>query len=170
MKEKLFSQRNMIAIIIFSVVSAALGLVKIPGPAGSIALDSAPAFFAALFFSPLVGAIVGCVGHLGSALTGGWPLGGLHLYVAVEMFVWVWIFGFIANRHKTIPVLIVSGVIAALLNGVVGTLLLIITPIWHLEAAFAFKLVWVLLIAAAVNIALAIVAYILIVKIKISNL
>jgi uncharacterized membrane protein len=170
MNIKFFSQKNMIAIIIFSVVSAALGLVKIPGPAGSIALDSAPAFFAALYFSPMVGAVVGLVGHLGSALTGGWPLGGLHIYVAIEMFIWVLIFGFFASRHKTILILLFAGILAAILNGVIGTLLLTVTPICNLEWAFATKLIWVLLIAAIVNITLAITAYILIVKIKLSNL
>jgi uncharacterized membrane protein len=170
MENKFFSQKNVIAIIIFSVVSTALGLAKIPSPVGSIALDSAPAFFCALFFSPLVGAIVGLIGHFGSALTGGFPLGCLHIYVAIEMFVWVWIFGLIVNKRKTIPMLFLSGAIAAFLNGVVGALLLAITPIWNIELGFAKTLIWFLLFAAILNIAFAIITYILIVKTKLSNL
>ena len=170
MNNSLFSQRNIIAVIIFSVVSTAMGLVKIPGPAGSIALDSAPAFFAALFFSPFVGAIVGLIGHIGSAATAGFPFGGLHIYVAFEMFLWVLIFGYVAKIKKTTPVLIISGIIAAILNGFLGPLLLTITPIFNLEFNIAKGLIPFLLFAATVNIALAIVSFILIVKTKISNL
>jgi riboflavin transporter len=170
MESKTFSQRNMIAIIIFSVVSTALGLVKIPGPAGSIALDSAPAFFVALFFSPIVGALVGFIGHIGSAATAGFPFGGLHIYVAIEMFIWVLIFGYIAKLKKTVPIIVLSGVIATLLNGLIGPLLLSITPIFNLELNIAKGLIPFLLVAAAINIILAIVAYVLIAKTKISNL
>lgn len=170
MESKTFSQRNMIAIIIFSVVSAALGLVKIPGPAGSIALDSAPAFFAALFFSPIVGAFVGLIGHIGSAATAGFPFGGLHIYVALEMFIWVLLFGYIAKIKKTIPIVLIAGILAALLNGIVGPLLLTITPIFNLELNIAKGLIPFLLVAASINIALAIISYILISKTKISNL
>jgi riboflavin transporter len=170
MESKTFSQRNMIAIIIFSVVSTTLGLVKIPGPAGSIALDSAPAFFAALFFSPIVGAFVGFIGHIGSAATAGFPFGGLHIYVALEMFIWVLIFGYIAKRKKTVPIILISGIIAALLNGIVGPLFLTITPVFNLELNIAKGLIPFLLIAATVNIALAIISYVLIAKTKISNL
>jgi uncharacterized membrane protein len=170
MESKTFSQRNMIAIIIFSVVSTALGLVKIPGPAGSIALDSAPAFFAALFFSPIVGALVGLIGHLGSAATAGFPFGGLHAYVAIEMFLWILIFGYIAKFKKTVPIIVLSGVIAALLNGVIGPILLSFTPIFYLELNVAKGLIPFLLVAATINIILAIVAYVLISKTKIPNL
>lgn len=170
MKSSDFSQRNIIAVIIFSVVSTAMGLVKIPGPAGSIALDSAPAFFAALFFSPIVGAIVGFVGHIGSAATAGFPFGGLHIYVAIEMFLWVLMFGYLAKIKKTVPVLIISGTMAAIMNGVLGPLILTITPIFNLEYSIAKGLIPFLLFAAAVNIALAIVSFVLIVKTKISNL
>ncbi len=170
MKNDSFSSRNLIAIIIFSVVSTALGLIKIPGPAGSIALDSAPAFFAAVFFTPLVGAFVGLIGHIGSAATAGFPFGGLHIYVAVEMFFWCLIFGYISKIKRQKIYLFISGIIAVLLNGIIGPLLLMITPVFNLEKAVATSLIPFLLFAAAANIIMAIIAYLLIVRTKISNL
>ncbi|MBK8548407.1 MAG: ECF transporter S component [Saprospiraceae bacterium] len=170
MKEGNKIEQEIVAIVIFSAVSAALGLVKIPGPAGSIALDSAPAFFAALYFSPRVGALVGLIGHLASAATAGFPFGGLHVYVAIEMLLWVFVFGYLISYKKTIHVIIGVGLIAIILNGVIGPLLLTITPVFYLELKIAQGLILFLSFAASINVVLAIVAYILISKTKISNI
>lgn len=170
MKENKKFEREIVAIIIFSAVSTALGLVKIPGPAGSIALDSAPAFFAALYFSPRVGALVGFIGHICSAATAGFPFGGLHVYVAIEMFAWVLIFGYLSSFKKTIPFIGLAGIIAIILNGIISPLLLTITPVFNLEIKVAQGLMPFLSVAAAINVVLAITAYYLISKTKISNI
>lgn len=170
MKENKKFEREIVAIVIFSAVSAALGLVKIPGPAGSIALDSAPAFFAALYFSPRVGALVGLLGHLASAATAGFPFGGLHIYVALEMLLWVYIFGYLISLNKSIRVIVVVGLFAIILNGIIGPLLLTLTPIFNLELKIAQGLIVFLTVAASINVILAIVAYNFISKTKISNI
>jgi len=170
MKENRKIERELVAIVIFSAVSAALGLVKIPGPTGSIALDSAPAFFAALYFSPRVGALVGLIGHISSAATAGFPLGGLHIYIAIEMFFWVAIFGYLSSIRKTIPFISIVGLLTIILNGVIGPLLLTITPIFNLELNIAKGLILFLSFAALINVLLASVAYVFISKTKIANI
>lgn len=167
---KTSSTRNIIIIIVFTVVSAALSLVKIPSPAGSIALDSAPGFFVAAFFSPILGAIVGGLGHLASAATGGFPFGLLHLYVSFEMFLWCLIFGFIIKKYDSKFSLYFAASIALIANGLIGPLVLTITPVVNLPLSMAKALIPFLLLAAAANIFLASIAFVLISKLNIQGL
>ena len=159
-------QNKVTTILILSIVSTALSMLKIPGPAGSIVLDSAPAFFASLIFSPIVGGFVGLFGHLGFAVTGNFPYGGLHIWIALEMFVLVVMFGYIAKIRNTIGCLLISGIITAFLNGVGAPMLLTITPVFHMEYNTAKGLIPLLLLVAGINILLAIVTYLLIIKTK----
>ncbi len=110
---------RMAILIALSVVGA---LIKIPSPTGTVALDAVPAYFAALAFHPLEGGIIGAIGHIITAMTTGFPLGvPLHLLVAAEMVVFVWVFGYLARRVNVI----VAAVVAVILNGFVGALLTI---------------------------------------------
>ena len=69
----------------FTALSAVGSLIKIPSPIGSLALDSSPGFLAALFFGPLEGAVVCGLGHLATATISGFPLGYLHIPIALGM-------------------------------------------------------------------------------------
>ncbi|ATA60482.1 MULTISPECIES: ECF transporter S component [Geobacillus] len=66
-------------------LSVAGSFIKLPTFVGSIALDSAPALVAAAILGPRAGAAVAGLGHLISAVVGGWPLGPFHWLVALEM-------------------------------------------------------------------------------------
>jgi uncharacterized membrane protein len=69
----------------FTALSAVGSLIKIPSPIGSLALDSSPGFFAALFFGPIEGAVVCGLGHIATATISGFPLGYLHIPIALGM-------------------------------------------------------------------------------------
>ncbi|MED0653064.1 ECF transporter S component [Anoxybacillus geothermalis] len=66
-------------------LSAIGSFIKLPTFVGSIALDSAPALVAAAILGPRAGAAVAGLGHLISAVVGGWRLGPFHWLVALEM-------------------------------------------------------------------------------------
>jgi len=147
--------RHLITISVFSALSIVGGLIKLPSFAGSVALDSAPGFFVAAFYSPILGAIVGLIGHLGSAATGGMPLGILHFAIAPLMFVICWVFGAIARKGASWLFLAGAAIIACGLNSVVLPLILI--PI-GLPKEVAFALMPFLAFASALNLLLASIA------------
>ena len=132
-------------------------LIKIQG---TIALDSMPGFFAALYLGPVAGAIVAGVGHLLTSLSSGFPLTlPIHLIVTLEMAIVVYLFGIIYKKFNGMAACI-SGII---LNGVAMVLVLAPFTIWlglPLNGkAFIYAMVVPLTIAAAVNIVLAYIIY-----------
>jgi predicted membrane protein len=90
--------RRLAMLVMFISLAVVGSMIKIPFTLGSIALDSAPAVVAALLLGPLFGAAVAFVGHLMSAWFGGFPLGPLHLLVAVEMGLLLYVVGMLAKR------------------------------------------------------------------------
>lgn len=82
---------------LFAALCAIGGLVKIPLGISSTALDSAPALIAAAFLSPTLVGVSGLLGHLASALYGGFPLGPFHILVALEMLLILIVF---THLHK----------------------------------------------------------------------
>jgi uncharacterized membrane protein len=72
-------------IAIFTALCAVGSLIQIPSPVGSLAFDSAAGFFVALFFGAFEGAAVCGIGHLTTAAVSGFPLGYLHLPIALGM-------------------------------------------------------------------------------------
>lgn len=109
--------RRLVVLSLFISISAVLSNIKI---FSTIALDSMPAFLAAMLLSPIAGAIVGAVGHLLSSFTSGFPLTvPMHILIAVQMFCIVWLFGVLYKRSKHV---IAIG-IAILLNGPIATFL-----------------------------------------------
>jgi len=92
------SPRRVARVAILVALSGVGAFIKIPSPTGTVALDSAPGYLAAVAFSPLEGGVVGALGHLISAATAGFPLGlPIHLIIAAEMFVFAWLFGLLAR-------------------------------------------------------------------------
>ena len=108
--------RSIIAAAAFSALSAVTAQIKLPSTIGSVALDSAPAFFAAGFISPIVGGFVGFAGHLASAATAGFPSGPLHLVIASGMFIVCLSYGAIVRAIDRIWGVWVGTVICVILN------------------------------------------------------
>lgn len=85
MNEKLVKARRLSEIAIFSALSAIGAMIPIPSPVGSIALDSFPGYFMALWRGVIGGAFVCAIGHLLSSLRAGFPLGLMHIPIALLM-------------------------------------------------------------------------------------
>lgn len=148
------SARNLAIMAIFIALSAVGSLIKIPSPLGSIGLDSAPGFFAAIGFGPWVGFIVIAVGHLLSSAIVGFPLTlPVHIAIAIGMGLCALFFRWLGR--KGLVWLVVSVVITSLLNSF--GLGLIVLPIggWGMYIAAVPSL----LVAAVVNLVIAAVAY-----------
>ncbi|WP_218923559.1 ECF transporter S component [Bacillus sp. AFS002410] len=148
--------KRIVLLSLFIALSAVLSNIKI---VYSIAFDSLPAFLAAIILSPIAGGIVGALGHLLTAFTSGFPFTvPVHLFIALQMVVIVWIFGVLFKKiNKYIAI-----IVAIILNGPVATILsgLLIA---YLNHSFTFKtvssffmlMVVPLTLASAVNIVLA---------------
>jgi len=118
----------------------------------SIAFDSMPAFLAASMLGPLAGALTGLLGHLISSAIVGFPFTlPIHLIVAVEMAVVMVIYAFLARKIN----IVVSAVIAVVLNGVAATALLI--PM--LGKPFFFAMIGPLTLVAAINVVIAVLIH-----------
>lgn len=80
--------------------------VPIPGLGSTIAFDSLPGFFGALYLSPALGALIGAIGHLVTALIHGFPQGlPNHILVMLFMGVACGAFGLIYHRQKILAII-----------------------------------------------------------------
>ncbi|UED78519.1 ECF transporter S component [Lysinibacillus sp. CD3-6] len=112
-------RQKLMSITLTAMVAAicAVGaVIKIPSIVSSAALDSAPAFLSVVFLSPALAGTAGFIGHIITAMTSGFPYGPLHIIIAAEMFLVVWIFGVMHKRGmhfwKWPVALFLNGVIA----------------------------------------------------------
>ncbi len=158
-KKAFWSSKRIARMAIFIAMSAVGSMVKVPSPTGTVALDAAFAFFSAIAFGWREGAIVAALGHILTALTTGFPLSFLmHLFIAVQMAVYVSLFDVVAKK-----VHLWAGVfVAVILNGPVSSLLVI--PIGGIGLAAA--LIIPLTIGSIINIFIAVTAYLIINKSK----
>ena len=145
-------------------LSAVGALIKI---SGTIALDSMPGFFAALFLGPSIGAVVGALGHLLTAATSGFPMSlPMHLFLMVVMAFVIYVFGITYRRFGSIPAFIVgvvlNGPFAALASVPASKLLGLQFNGWALFNVIIIPLI----LASIVNVFLAQVVYKSITKIK----
>ncbi|MGG0175683.1 MULTISPECIES: ECF transporter S component [Bacillaceae] len=148
--------KRIVLLSLFIALSAVLSNIKI---VYSIAFDSLPAFLAAMMISPIAGGIVGALGHLLTAITSGFPFTvPVHLFIAIQMLVIVWIFGVLFKKMNQY----IAMVVAIILNGPVATLLsgLLIAYLNHSFTAktissFFILMVVPLTLASAANIVLA---------------
>lgn len=134
-------------------LSAIGAMIKIQG---TVAFDSMPGYFAALFISPMVGAVVIALGHLLTALTSGFPMTiPMHLLLMGIMAIIAYIFGVLGRKTNGI----LTCLVATVLNGPVATLIsafvasLLSLPLNGMPMFYA--LVIPLTIAAGANIVLA---------------
>lgn len=137
-------------IAMLTALSAVGAEIKIPAVIGSVALDAFPALLAAALLGGWPGAIVGAIGHLLSALLGGFPLGPLHLLIAFEMAALVGTFAVLyKNNHK----------IWAAVFFVIGNSLIAPIPfIFLLNKSFYMAIVPSLIIGSILNSGLAMFA------------
>jgi len=70
---------------IFSALCIIGSFIHPPSPIQTVAFDSSPGFFAALYFGALDGALVCGIGHIITLLINGFPLGWLHVPIALGM-------------------------------------------------------------------------------------
>ncbi|MBS3976683.1 MAG: alpha-ribazole transporter [Syntrophomonadaceae bacterium] len=132
------------------VIGASL---KLYGPLGAIALNSAAGYFSALAFGALPGGVIAALIHLFSATAAGFPLSlPIHGLISVQMGFFALSFGFLAKRINLLAAFIVT----TLLNGVLAPLSL--APIFGIN--FFLTIVLPLLIGSAVNVGLAGLVYI----------
>lgn len=142
--------RNLTLAALFIALCGIGALLKIPGPFSSVALDLAPALISTMFLGPVWAGVNAALGHLISAFTGGLPLGPFHAIVALEMLVIVLVFCLMMKRGWRA---------AGFLFVTLATGLLAPLPFYFLiSPALYMTLVPVLLVATAINSAVAWVA------------
>jgi uncharacterized membrane protein len=137
-------------ITVFAALSVVGSFVHLPSPVPSVAFDSAPGFFAALYFGPLEGFCVLGLGHLATAVVSGFPLGILHLPIAVGLALGGAATGLVNRKWNFIP---------AIATGIAINTSLVVLAIPVLGVAATVSFTPFLLLAATVNGAVATLAY-----------
>jgi len=142
-------------IAVFSALSVVGSFIHPPSPIQTVAFDSSPGFFAALFFGPYDGALICGIGHICTSIINGFPLGFLHLPIALGMALSGLAMGFVnklsGKRWMFIPASIVG-------VGINTALFVIAVPAIGWIAALAF--IPFLLTAASLNAVIAALMYI----------
>ena len=156
--------RNVIIVAAFSALAAVGGLIKLPSPVGSIALDSAPGFFVAGFYSPILGGITGFLGHLASAATAGFPFGFIHLLIGFLQLCWCYLFGAVVRKGNSPWALLIAGGAAVLANGIAAPLIL--AALFATFRPILSTLIPSLLVATAVNVGIAIILIVIAARLK----
>lgn len=137
-----------ISLLALMIALSAVGAsIKLPAVVDSVALDALPALLAAVLLGAGEGAITGAFGHLLSALIGGFPYGPLHLLIAAEMALLVWIFGLIYKQNRKI----LAGVVFIIGNALVAP----IPFIFLINKGFYAFIVPSLLMGSTINTVLA---------------
>ncbi|EMT47336.1 hypothetical protein H919_01410 [Anoxybacillus flavithermus AK1] len=141
--------RRLTFLVMFVSLSVIGSLIKIPFTIGSIALDSAPAVVAAFLLGPTAAALVACIGHVVSALFGGFPLGPFHLLIACEMAALLYIVGLLIKK---------GWLVRSYICFFVGNACIAPLPfVWIISPAFVLSIFPSLAFATAVNLAIAVV-------------
>jgi uncharacterized membrane protein len=140
-------------ISVFSALSVIGSFIHPPSPIQTVAFDSAPGFFAALYFGALDGGCVSGIGHVVTSIINGFPLGVLHLPIALGMAAAGASTGFInrVNHPWSMAAAVAVGI--AINTGLV----VVVVPVLGWAAALAF--VPFLFLAASLNGVLAALAY-----------
>lgn len=148
--EKVPRTLRVVRIAVFAALSVVGSFIHLPSPVPSVAFDSAPGFFAALYFGPLEGFCVFGLGHLATAIVSGFPLGILHLPIAVGLAFAGAAVG-VVNRRWNYP--------SAVATGVVINTALVVLAVPVLGVAGTLSFTPFLFIAATVNGVVAAAAY-----------
>jgi len=139
---------------IFSALCVVGSFIHPPSPIQTVAFDSAPGFFAALYFGALDGALICGIGHICTSIVNGFPLGFLHLPIALGMALAGGVMGLLNKvGHKW-------ALIPAIIAGISINTLLFVVVIPTMGWAVALAFVPFLLFAASLNAVVAALAYI----------
>ncbi len=95
-------------ISVFCALSVVGSFIHLPGPVQTVAFDSAPGFFAALYFGSIDGAAVFGIGHIITSFVNGFPLGILHIPIAIGLGFAGAATGFVNRRFNAIFAAIVG--------------------------------------------------------------
>lgn len=147
-----FSVKQVAYAAIFIALSAVGAMIKIPSPVGTIGLDSGPGYFCGLAFGYRMGTLVVFVGHLLTAGLVGFPLGiPIHIFIGVQLALWVVILRWVNQRFGLIP-----GAVAAIIcNGVLSAFTMVfVGGMGAVLATMPF-----LLVGSLINVAVAAAAY-----------
>lgn len=121
----------------------------------TIAFDSSPGFFAALYFGVFDGALITGLGHIVTAVINGFPLGPLHYIIALGMALAGGAMGLVNKTNKKwgfIP----AAITAVTINTVLSV---IMVPTMGWTATLTYVTV-PLLLASSLNAALAAIIYV----------
>jgi uncharacterized membrane protein len=142
-------------ISIFTALSV-IGSFITPYPLiSTIALDSSPGFFAALYFGTTDGLIITGLGHIVTAVINGFPLGPLHYVIALGMAAAGGAMGLVNKTNKKWGFIPASSTAIAI-NTVLS---LVMVPTMGLAATITY-VAFPLLLAASLNAVLASIIYI----------
>lgn len=155
MKNLISSNRNKTRRLVIAGLligmSAILANVKI---FETIAFDSMPGFLAGIILGPLMGGIVGMLGHLFTAMTSGFPLTvPIHLVISVEMLITIYIFAKIYKKYKILAI-----IVGVILNGPVSLYIIAVVEklVWGVPIyPFFMSMVVPLTLGATANIIMA---------------
>jgi adenosylcobinamide-phosphate guanylyltransferase len=141
-------------ISVFSALSVIGSFIHPPSPIQTVAFDSSPGFFAALYFGALDGASVSGIGHVITSIINGFPLGVLHLPIAFGMALAGATMGLINRLSRR------WGVILAVLAGIAINTGLVVVAVPALGWGAALAFLPFLFLAASLNGIVAALAYV----------
>lgn len=122
---------------------------------GSVAFDSMPAFLVGILINPIIGGIVGFLGHLFTGLTSSFPLTlPIHLTIALEMMLTVYIFSKVYKINKFLGIgvaILLNGPVSVFITGIIHNIFVGGIPV----VVFFNTMVLPLTIAGIANIAIA---------------
>ena len=143
-------------ISVFTALSVIGSFINPYPPIPTIAFDSSPGFFAALYFGVLDGILITGIGHLVTAVIHGFQFGYLHFIIAVGMALAGGAMGLVNRANKK------WGFIPAAITGVAINTVLSVILLPSMDWAWAALLTGVtvpLLLAASVNAIVAAIVY-----------
>ena len=133
---------RVVRIAVFAALSVVGSFIHLPSPVPSVAFDSAPGFFVALYFGPMEGFCVFGFGHLATAVVSDFPLGILHLPIAVGLAFAGAVVGVVNQRWNFVP---------AVATGIAINTGLVVLAIPALGVAGTLSFTPFLFLAATVN-------------------
>ena len=143
---------RLVRIAVFAALSVVGSFIHLPSPIPSVAFDSAPGFFSALYFGPIEGFCVFGFGHLATAVVSDFPLGILHLPIALGLACAGAAVGVVSRKWNFIP---------AVATGITINTGLVVVAIPVLGVAGTLSFTPFLFVAAVVNGVVATLAYLM---------
>jgi uncharacterized membrane protein len=141
-------------IAIFSALTVVGSFIKTPSPIPSVAFDSSPGFFAALYFGVVDGALICGIGHIVTSVISGFPLGVFHIPIAIGMALAGGAIAIVNRLNKK------WGFIPGLIAGVAINTASVVFAVPVITWAGALAFTPILLLGASLNAIVAALAYV----------